>query len=128
METKTCPRCKGTGLVSSPVCYAGVPGGCYQCDLKGVVVWASKEDLNAKVDEGIKSYLAEIEGRAAEAKANFASYSDEKKAKYAPVLEANLSHLRALWKEVKSGSHPCYKYKKKGQWVSVYSAPQKASA
>lgn len=33
----TCPRCKGTGLVSSRVVYGGAPGGCYKCAGHGVV-------------------------------------------------------------------------------------------
>lgn len=31
----TCRRCKGSGLVASPVVYAGIPGGCYKCDATG---------------------------------------------------------------------------------------------
>ena len=34
---KTCPRCKGTGLVNSGVVYAGIPGGCFHCAATGAV-------------------------------------------------------------------------------------------
>lgn len=37
IKMKTCRRCRGTGLVSSPVVYCGVPGGCYTCALVGQV-------------------------------------------------------------------------------------------
>lgn len=33
--TKVCERCNGTGIVSSPVVYAGVPGGCHGCRARG---------------------------------------------------------------------------------------------
>ena len=33
--TKVCKRCNGTGIMSSPVVYAGVPGGCYSCRARG---------------------------------------------------------------------------------------------
>jgi len=35
---KTCPRCQGAGIKANEiVVYAGTPGGCYQCNKKGVV-------------------------------------------------------------------------------------------
>lgn len=34
---KTCPRCSGSGLVSSRVVYAGAPGGCFTCAGRGEV-------------------------------------------------------------------------------------------
>lgn len=33
----TCSRCKGEGLVTSRVVFAGAPGGCYRCAGAGVV-------------------------------------------------------------------------------------------
>lgn len=40
---KTCPRCGGKGIrKNEKVVYAGVPGGCYQCNTTGEVVVDSK--------------------------------------------------------------------------------------
>lgn len=36
-ELKTCPRCRGKGWISSPVVYAGAPGGCFKCNGAGEV-------------------------------------------------------------------------------------------
>lgn len=118
-KTKTCPRCKGAGFVSAPVVHLGMPGGCYQCDLTGTVQWASREDLNRRVEGGVARYLEEIEGRAAEQKARFEALSDKRKAKYAKTLETSLADLRTLWLEVKQGNHPMFKLHKKGKWVAA---------
>lgn len=37
VKAVTCPRCKGTGFVSSRVAYWGVPGTCFGCDGLGEV-------------------------------------------------------------------------------------------
>ena len=40
---KTCPRCKGKGVLPlERVVYAGISGGCYQCDTKGEIPADSK--------------------------------------------------------------------------------------
>lgn len=52
-ETILCRRCKGTGLVSSPVLHAGVSGGCFACDTKGRVY---KDPFYRKVGAGKTFY------------------------------------------------------------------------
>lgn len=53
-EKITCPRCKGTGILDwSPVVYAGIPGGCFQCAGYGQVY---KDKFYQKFGVGKKFY------------------------------------------------------------------------
>lgn len=55
MEKITCSRCKGKGIVDSPVVYAGFPGGCYKCAMRG---WVYKD----KFDEAFYQSKGEFYG------------------------------------------------------------------
>lgn len=56
---KTCPRCRGKGILNEAVVYAGIPGGCYQCVTKGVVV-ADSKGLKAVEKEASLNRLREM--------------------------------------------------------------------
>lgn len=117
-KTKTCPRCNGKGTVTHPVVHCGVPGGCYQCDMKGTVQWISREELNAKLDKGRDKHLVWITEKAAELKATKEGWSDRRKNN--PLWERrhqqSLQDLRDLWIDVKQGNS--YKHVARGKWVS----------
>ena len=48
----TCRRCKGSGIVQSPVMYCGIPGGCFSCATTGKVYTDkfAREYANVKGD------------------------------------------------------------------------------
>lgn len=57
---KTCPRCGGKGIRKNEnVVYAGIPGGCYQCNTTGEVVVDTK-GLKAVEKEASLNRLREM--------------------------------------------------------------------
>lgn len=48
-EDGNCTRCKGRGVVDSPVVYMGIPGGCFGCGCTG-----SYADQQERIRKGLK--------------------------------------------------------------------------
>lgn len=66
VKAVTCPRCKGTGYVSSNVSYAGAPGTCFRCGGLGEIegdratVRAAKAAHEARCEAGRRLYRDDL--------------------------------------------------------------------
>jgi hypothetical protein len=119
MKEKTCPRCQGTGKVNSPVVYCGYPGGCYECDLGGVVYWVPREALAASAERTKARHLAEIveKGNTAKAMAARAQLEEKesRRLRLVRLAERDLAEARADWLVVANTPVPKFT---RGRWCS----------
>lgn len=66
---KTCSRCKGKGTGNWRPVHAGIPGGCYKCDLSGKTIHFTMEERVELYIGRLEASLKELERRAAEERA-----------------------------------------------------------
>lgn len=107
-KTKTCPRCKGKGIVESVVVYSGTPGGCFKCNGSGTLRWESAAEINARREDDKPRAFAVIVEQANELKAEHAAYLKRRQRTSQQVesrnqqLERELAKLRTRWQDVKN--------------------------
>ena len=93
---KTCTRCKGKGLVPSRVAHMGMPGTCYGCDGSGKQVVFTMEERVARFVKRCEDWMAELEGTAANLKAQKADLSPKRKHRHSWIDE-EIASLRKTW-------------------------------
>ena len=115
-KTKTCPRCNGTGTVTSPVVHMGVSGGCFQCNMKGIVRWASREELNEGIDKRVSKRLIEIQQNVDDKKEFFGLLRESNH--NTNELERYLESMRHEWRQAKNNLG-WFAHVKRGKWIAL---------
>ena len=92
MKTRTCSRCKGTGLKNTTVFHCGVPGLCYGCNGSGCQKWVDAATVTAERHAARAKHIAELEQGIAECKAAL----DANKAAHRRVFERELAHKQQV--------------------------------
>ena len=119
-KTKTCPRCKGKGSVTSSVVYSGTPGGCFKCNGNGVLRWETANEINDRREQDKPRAFAVIEEQANELKAEHAAYLKRFQRTSKQVegrnqqLERELAKLRTRCQDVKNQPPVT-----RGRWVTL---------